>query len=248
MGTEVGRAYSLRAEEYTSLFGSIDAAHPADRELVKAWGSRLTGKVLDAGCGPGHWTKYLSDLGLSISGVDQVPQFIERARQAYPEVEFQLGNIDFLDCADGSYGGALAWYSLIHHRPESLQVPLSELSRTIRANGELLIGFFDGDGVQKFDHAVVPAYRWSVAALSEQLNLAGFDVLETHRRTGEGQRPHGAILARRRTTSPTSGLLRPDRLPEPSDDVYRRVEVVIEEPTDQPSFISHIRVTSVLSN
>lgn len=198
MGIGVGQAYSRRAEEYTNLFGSVDAAHPADRELIKAWGSQLTGPVLDAGCGPGHWTKYLSDLGLPACGVDQVPEFIDRAREAYPEADFKLGSIDALDFADNSCGGVLAWYSLIHHQPEGIQVPLSEFSRVIRNHGELLIGFFDGDAVQKFDHAVVSAYRWSIKALSEQLDLAGFDVIETHRRVDEGQRPHGALLARRR--------------------------------------------------
>ena len=63
--------------------------------------------------------------------------------------------------------------------------------------GTLLIGFFDGHVVEKFDHAVVPAYRWPVSDLCDELVGAGFDVVETHARTTIGQRSHGAILALR---------------------------------------------------
>lgn len=51
-----------------------------------------------------------------------------------------------------------------------------------------------------FDHAVLDAYKWPVTELSQELCTAGFDVIETHTRSGasERPRPHGAIVARRR--------------------------------------------------
>ena len=48
----VEAAYSLRAADYTALFGSIEAAQPADRKFVAGWAASLDGPVLDAGCGP----------------------------------------------------------------------------------------------------------------------------------------------------------------------------------------------------
>ncbi|AJT41087.1 class I SAM-dependent methyltransferase [Psychromicrobium lacuslunae] len=197
MSTSVGSAYSLRAEEYASLFGSMVTVHPVDRELVRNWASAIEGEVLDAGCGPGQWTKFLHDLGLSASGLDQVPEFIDRARSAYPEVQFQLGSIDGLQRRNDSLAGVLSWYSLIHYDPADIQRPLAEFNRTIRPGGALLIGFFDGETVEEFDHAVAKAYRWSVDALTAELEAAGFEVLESHRRASQGQRPHAAVLAQK---------------------------------------------------
>ena len=193
----VSDAYSRRAAEYTELFGSINAAHPLDRQLVANWAGGIDGQVVDAGCGPGQWTNFLSELGLPARGVDLVPEFIERARVAYPGIPFRVDSLSALDIETGTVGGVLSWYSLIHHEPSAIRIPLVEFSRVLRPRGALLIGFFEGPVVEKFDHAVIPAYRWPVSDLSEELIAVGFDVVETHIRTTTGQRPQAAIIARR---------------------------------------------------
>jgi SAM-dependent methyltransferase len=129
--------------------------------------------------------------------VDLVPEFIEHARVAYPGIPFPTGSLDALDLSTGTVGGVLAWYSLIHHEPDTIRTPLLEFSRVLRPGGSLLIGFFDGHDVERFDHAVAPAYQWPVSDLCDELLSAGFDVIETHARTNTGQRSHGAILALR---------------------------------------------------
>lgn len=192
----MGEAYARRAVEYTELFGSMDAVHPLDRQLVATWAGSLHGAILDAGCGPGHWTNFLTELGYSAHGMDLVPAFIERARTAYPGISFRVGNLNAIYLESRTVAGVLAWYSLIHHKPDALRVPLLELSRILSPGGELVIGFFVGHVVEKFDHGVVEAWRWPVSDLCAELVAAGFDVVETHVRTTAGKRPHGAIIAR----------------------------------------------------
>lgn len=94
----------------------------------------------------------------------------------------------------------LARYSLIHHEPRSIRRALSEFARVLRPGGALLVGFFTGPEVEAFDHAITTAYRWPPDALGIELRDAGFEVIETHTRTGPhpGPRPHGAVLARLR--------------------------------------------------
>lgn len=198
MGLESGRAYSRRAAEYTELFGSMSTVHPSDRQLVDTWADTLTGRVLDGGCGPGQWTNHLVRQGVSASGVDLSKELIASARTAYPGVLFEVGNLDGLSAADGSLGGLLSWYSLIHHEPSTIQIPLTEFGRVLRPGGGLLIGFFEGPSIEKFNHAVSDAYRWPIVELSRELHEAGFDVVESHTRTAaHPHRPHGAIVARR---------------------------------------------------
>ncbi|WP_371300461.1 hypothetical protein [Cellulomonas sp. Y8] len=76
-------------------------------------------------------------------------------------------------------------------------MPLAEFARILRPGGTLLLGYFDSEStVHRFDHAVAPAYRWPAPALRAMLGDHGFEVVEQHRRTGRGHRPHGAVVAR----------------------------------------------------
>ena len=194
---EVAEAYGARAAEYVELLGSVDAMHPSDRELIGTWGDQLVGAAIDAGSGPGHWTDFLARRGVDIRGVDLTPAFVEHARLRYPELRFATGSVDALDASDASLGGVLAWYSLIHHAPDAIGSALDEIARVLRPGGLLLIGFFVGSAVEPFGHAVTTAYRWPVADLGERLRASGFEIVESHTRTGVGYRPHGAIVARR---------------------------------------------------
>lgn len=199
MVNEVSRAaYSHRATEYIELLGSVTAMHPSDLQLISTWAGDVDGEIIDAGCGPGHWTNFLAEQGLDARGVDLVPEFISHARNTFPGVDFTLGSLDSLDVGMGSIGGILSWYSLIHHEPETIRVPLREFSRALTPGGTLLIGFFEGPVVEEFAHAVTRAYRWPVDDLGAELSATGFDVVESHVRKTAGHRPLAAIVARRR--------------------------------------------------
>ncbi|QRY39464.1 class I SAM-dependent methyltransferase [Microbacterium hominis] len=196
--TDVQAAYAARAAEYSDALGSMDAVHPSDRQLVDTWASTVSGRVLDAGSGPGHWTDYLGRRGLDVQGIDIVPEFLDRARTRYPSARFDTGSIDAIDEPDDAFGGILSWFSTIHHEPSRISIPLLQFARALRPGGTLLLGYFDGAEVEPFDHAVVRAYRWPARELIKVLDAAGFDVIETHRRTERGRRDVGAILCERR--------------------------------------------------
>lgn len=191
-------AYDARADEYIAALGTMDAVHPVDRSIVDAWAAGVRGPVLDAGCGPGHWTAHLAGLGLDVRGVDLASRFVAHARSAHPGIRFDTGTIDGLEVADGEVGGILSWFSTIHHAPDEIGGPLREFARVLRPGGSLLLGFFVGAGIEAFDHAVVRAYRWSVAELAREVDAAGFDVVETHTRETRGERPVGALMCVRR--------------------------------------------------
>lgn len=187
-------AYASRAAEYADALGSMSATHHADRHLIEAWASATSGPLLDAGCGPGHWTDHLARRGADIRGIDLVPEFIDHARATYPDARFDIGSIDAIDEPDDSLDGVLSWFSTIHHEPSTIATPLAEFARTLRPGGSLLLGYFDGSRIEAFDHAVIRAYRWPAEELQLALVSAGFDIVETHRRAERGRRPVGAIL------------------------------------------------------
>lgn len=110
----------MRAAEYTSVLGAIADMHGLDRRRMEQWAEQISGPVIDAGCGPGHWTDYLHRRGLHISGVDLVPGFIASARIRFPDVPFRVSLLRALDLVDGGLDGVLAWYPLIHLAPAEL--------------------------------------------------------------------------------------------------------------------------------
>jgi ubiquinone/menaquinone biosynthesis C-methylase UbiE len=193
----VREAYTRRAGEYVEAVGKIEHAAMQDREHLLAWARGVDGHIIDAGCGPGQWTDYLQHEGIDIEGIDPVATFVEDARKRYPSVRYRVGQAEDLGVHDESLGGVLAWFSLIHTAPDSIEEPLAEFARCIRPGGSVLIGFFDGAAGEAFDHAVTTAYYWSADAFRERLEQVGFVVTDAHTRTDPGVRPQGAIVARR---------------------------------------------------
>jgi ubiquinone/menaquinone biosynthesis C-methylase UbiE len=196
--SEVRAAYSKRAAEYTSLFGEVDEAHKQDQEFIGRWALSLRGTVIDAGCGPGHWTAFLRSHGADVQGVDLVPSFIEHATTRFPDVPFRLASFSALGVRSGQLGGVLAWYSLIHVAPTDLEPVLVEFGRCISPGGTLLMGFFEGPDGEPFSHAVTTAYFLSVEAMAGRLTRAGFDARDVWKRSDPGTRPHAGIIARRK--------------------------------------------------
>ena len=200
---QVAAAYDARAAEYIELIGSIDQLERADVALIERWRDDTPGPLLDAGCGPGVWTGFLGAGGRDVFGVDLSAKFLAAARIRHPGLRFEVASMRALPFADGSFGGILAWYSLIHLLPAHVPAVLVELERVLAPGGRILIGFFDGEPGAEFPHAVAPAHYWSADALTVLLDEAGFTVLESERREREpgsagSVRPHGALIAERR--------------------------------------------------
>jgi SAM-dependent methyltransferase len=155
--------------------------------------------VLDLGCGPGHWTGHLHALGVDVTGVDMVPEFVAHARAHHHGPPFLLGSMTELDLPEHSVAGILAWYSTIHLPPPDLDRVLAGFRRLLTSSGVLVVGFFDSDDdVAAFDHKVVTAYRWPADVFAQHLAEAGFTEVERLRKQfpERPDRRYAAIAAR----------------------------------------------------
>ncbi|URN14638.1 MULTISPECIES: class I SAM-dependent methyltransferase [Streptomyces] len=174
-------AYDAIAPTYAELFRDSLRDSPLDRAILGAFAEvvRADGndRVADLGCGPGHVTAHLDGLGLAAFGVDASPAMVDLARRAHPDLRFEVGSMAALDIADGTLGGVLSRWSVIHTPPRELPAVLAEFHRVLAPGGHLLIGFSASDDpsrpVQVFDHAVAPAYRWAPDRLAAMLREAG---------------------------------------------------------------------------
>ncbi len=173
--------YDAAASLYAQRFRDELRDRPLDRAILRAFAEVVSGSgggpVADLGCGPGHIAAHLAELGPAVFGIDASPAMIGLARQAYPGLRFDVGSMAALNIADGVLSGVLSRWSVIHTPPRELPVILAEFHRVLAPGGHLLIGFSASDDAshptQVFDHAVVPAYRWSPDHLAAMLREAG---------------------------------------------------------------------------
>jgi SAM-dependent methyltransferase len=197
MTQSVQRAYSLLAEQYINLLGSVEHVHPDDLGLIGRYLAQASGPVLDLGCGPGHLTGFLRSLHADVTGIDLVPEFIAHARSTHPGVRFEVGSMVDMERPAGSVAGVLAWFSLIHLDPRQVDGVLATIRGVMAPGGAFVVGFFDGAELEPFEHKVVTAYRWPVDEMARRLVLAGFVEVERLHRAQDGERrPYAAIVAR----------------------------------------------------
>ncbi|MEV4575363.1 class I SAM-dependent methyltransferase [Nonomuraea jabiensis] len=204
--TTTAEAYDAVAVIYAEFVQGILDRQPLDRavlaafaELVRTGGAGTS--VAELGCGPGHMTKHLRDLGLDAFGIDLSPVMIKLAREAHPGLRFEVGSMDALDLADGALDGILSWYSAIHIPPQELPPYFAEFHRVLAPGGHLLFAFYEsgGEPVVAFDHKVTTAYRWPIEDLAELTRAAGFvEVGRMLREPHENERfRQGRLLMRR---------------------------------------------------
>ncbi|MBQ0986803.1 methyltransferase domain-containing protein [Streptomyces sp. F63] len=197
-------AYDAVAALYAELFRDALDAQPLDRAMLAAFAEMVraagSGPVAELGCGPGHLTAHLRNLGLDVFGVDLSPVMIGLAREAHPDLRFDLGSMDALDLPDGRLRAIVSWYSVIHAPPADVPSYFTEFRRVLAPGGTLLLGFFESEGgpVTAFDHKVTKAYRWPVDGLAELAGEAGFtEVGRMLREPCEGERfRQGRLLMR----------------------------------------------------
>jgi NifU-like protein involved in Fe-S cluster formation len=146
-------SYDRVAKEYVACIYDELRHKPLDCELLDRFAVSVKdlGLVCDVGCGPGHVTRYLSERGVKICGIDLSFEMIEQAKQLAPDIEFKQGNMMSLDVADESWVGIIAFYSIIHIPRENVVNALIELKRTLRAGGLLFLAFHIGEEILHLD-------------------------------------------------------------------------------------------------
>ena len=96
------------------------------------------GKLIELGCGNGHFVNYLSDYGYNTIGTDKSKSEIELAQNTFPTQNFEIQNVENLYYKDNSIEG-FYMINVIHYVDQ--RKALKEIFRTLIPNGFLFIHF-----------------------------------------------------------------------------------------------------------
>jgi ubiquinone/menaquinone biosynthesis C-methylase UbiE len=202
---EMRDSYSRIAAAYATV-PEGEGRQTLEKALVGVFADRIlrggNRVVADVGCGPGGHTAALRESGLDAFGVDLAPGMVEVARQAHPGVPFEVGSMHRLGRADGSLGGVLAAYSIIHvPRPERARV-FTEFFRVLAPGGLVMLVFQIGDEQGRREefhgHRIgIDWYRQQPDEVARLLRDAGFEmwVRAVHESQGPDKAPQGYQIA-----------------------------------------------------
>ncbi len=140
-------------------------------------------RVLDLGCAYGRDSKFLSEAGLEVYGVDLSTAMIKRAKQFAPEVDFQVMDMMDLKYEGDFFHGIWCSAALIHLKKKDAEVALSEIKRVLKKEGKLYLALKEGEGEKTIKddryEGVSKFYSYyTEKKIRSVLNKFGFEIVE----------------------------------------------------------------------
>jgi trans-aconitate 2-methyltransferase len=190
-----------KGESVSDRVGKVSADWNADlynskHDFVWKYGSDVVSllspqpgeRILDLGCGTGHLTAQIAESGAQVVGVDRSPDMIAAAREAYPNLKFEIAdarNLPFREEFEAVFSNAT-----LHWVPEAEEA-LRSIRRALGPGGRF-VAEFGGKGnirtmVEAFNQALAElgaaepggVRPWYYPSVSEYATLAetnGFEV------------------------------------------------------------------------
>jgi uncharacterized protein len=158
-GTDVRDArvlagYDAAAAGYARELSGELAGKPFDGWLLdRIAGEADGGPVADVGTGPGHVAARLAESGASVLGVDLSPAMVDEARNLFPDVQFEVGDLTNLlrPRAAAGWSAITAWYAFVHMATSELPAVLAGLARLLVPGGRLAFALHVGEEVRHLD-------------------------------------------------------------------------------------------------
>lgn len=131
-------SYDTVASSYAEV---VQGPAGGEDEALDLIGEKLSGPILDAGCGPGRLAGRLHARGVRVFGMDLSQAMVDIARRDHPEIGFAVASVTALPVFTGSLAGVIAWWSLIHLPRDVLPEALGGSTVPLRLGRSSYSGF-----------------------------------------------------------------------------------------------------------
>ncbi len=134
--------YAERGDDYAAMMDKEAARDSMIARFIAA--CPPGGRVLDLGCGTGHYARRMAEAGLVVEARDAVPEMVERAGRL-PGVTARLERFDELAEVQ-TYDGIWCYFSLLHAARAEFPGHLRRISTALRKGGVMFLGMKRGSG------------------------------------------------------------------------------------------------------
>jgi ubiquinone/menaquinone biosynthesis C-methylase UbiE len=177
--------YRNSADKYDRRYDEI-SFHDIEHVLLTFTGNNSTNRVLEVGCGTGHWLAILESHGFRVSGMDPSLQMLQQARTHVTSKDLKQGYADKIPWENDTFD-QLFCINAVHHFEEKSQF-VSDAFRVLHPGGGLLIVGLDPHKARDqwfvydyFDGALELDQRRyvSTSALEKLMQEVGFSECQT---------------------------------------------------------------------
>jgi 2-polyprenyl-3-methyl-5-hydroxy-6-metoxy-1,4-benzoquinol methylase len=139
-------SYQSCAEAYQKKFMNLESMYGNfmhDFEVLL----KAKSKILDLGCGPGNFSKFLisKNKGYSVDGIDLSSEMVRLAKENVPGGNFSIKDIRGLEYPESSYDAVIASFCFVHLTNGETRLVIADLSKIIKEKGWLYISVMEGD-------------------------------------------------------------------------------------------------------
>lgn len=189
--------YDAIAKDYDRRYEIND--YSGIEEALLAFVGQPTGRVLEVGCGTGHWLRVLSERGVSVAGVDASSNMLDYAHDQAPRAALAQARAEHLPWSNESFDSVFC-INAFHHFEDKAGF-LAEARRVLGPGGKVMtIGLDPHPGV---DYWYIYEYFEPVLEIDKRryppssqirawMQVVGFSDV----RTSEVQHVPGQISAR----------------------------------------------------
>ncbi|MCY4287588.1 MAG: class I SAM-dependent methyltransferase [Aestuariivita sp.] len=127
--------YAKKINDYVDIARSQAEQDPLINEFIAT--CPPNGRVLDFGCGPGHYAEMMAVAGLRVDAIDACAEMVRYAKRV-SNVATRQATFDDLDTTD-LYDGIWVNFSLLHAPRSAFPTHLSAIARALKQGGVLFV-------------------------------------------------------------------------------------------------------------
>lgn len=165
---------------YDNNAGQIAMQSYADTSALPAFQSLMKllppqPRILDLGCGTGHESLRLKNLGAEVVGLDFSERSLDIARKSAPDIPFYAGDMlsDYTHL--GRFDAVVAVACFVYLQSHQLHQAFAQIAKVLDTEGKLLMLALHGEGKQEqYGHAVFSGVEYDREMYGQTPELLSF--------------------------------------------------------------------------